>query len=211
VFFQRYQALQLLISLTLLIVISPFFDDAQGTAQLVLHLLFSLQLVSVVYVAAGSGRQLFIGVLLAGAWLVLRWSSLFAQIETAELISDFALVCINVYAVGVSLKRIITAKEVALDVIFGSAAVYLLLAVTWAVVFGIIEQLAPGSFALKDSASGGRWIQFLYYSLVTQSTLGYGDVTPISPVAQIWSALEATLGVFYLGILVARLVSIYRS
>ena len=110
-FFQRYQALQLLISLTLLIVISPFFDGAQGTAQLVLHLLFSLQLVSVVYVAAGSGRQLFIGVLLAGAWLVLRWSSLFAQIETAELISDFALVCINVYAVGVSLKRIITAKE----------------------------------------------------------------------------------------------------
>ena len=191
--------------------ISPFFDDPQGTAQIVLHLLFSLQLLSVVYVAAGGGRQLFIGVLLAGAWLILRWSSLFAELATAKLISDVALVCINVYAVGVSLKRIITAREVGLDIIFGSAAVYLLLAVTWAVIYGIVEQLAPGSFALKESASGGQWIQFLYYSLVTQTTLGYGDVTPISPVAQVWSALEATLGVFYLGILVARLVGISRA
>ncbi len=210
-FFGRFKALQLLISLTLLIVISPFFDGPGETAPLVLTILFSLQLVSVVYVAAGGGRQLFIGMLLAGAWLVLRWSSLFAQIETAELISDVALVCINIYAIGVSLKRIIMAKEVVLDIIFSSAAVYLLLAVTWAVVYGIIEQLAPGSFALKEASSGGRWIQFLYFSLVTQSTLGYGDLSPISPVAEIWSALEATLGVFYLGILVARLVSIYRA
>ncbi len=119
--------------------------------------------------------------------------------------------CFNIYAIGVSLKRIIMAKEVVLDIIFSSAAVYLLLAVTWAVVYGIIEQLAPGSFALKEASSGGRWIQFLYFSLVTQSTLGYGDLSPISPVAEIWSALEATLGVFYLGILVARLVSIYRA
>ncbi len=91
------------------------------------------------------------------------------------------------------------------------AQIALARASTWAVVYGIIEQLAPGSFALKESASGGRWIQLLYYSIVTQTTLGYGDVTPLSPVAQIWSALEATLGVFYLGILVARLVSIYRA
>ncbi len=210
-FFRRYKALQLLISLTLLIVISPFFDETQETAALVLTILFSLQLVSVVYVATGGRHQLAIGALLAGAWLVLRWSSFFAEIETAELVSDVALVCFNIYAIGVSLKRIITAKEVVLDIIFGSAAVYLLLAVTWAVVYGIIEQLAPGSFALKESASGGRWIQLLYYSFVTQTTLGYGDVTPLSPVAQIWSALEATLGVFYLGILVARLVSIYRT
>ncbi len=46
---------------------------------------------------------------------------------------------------------------------------------------------------------------------MTSRLSGYGDVTPLSPVAQIWSALEATLGVFYLGILVARLVSIYRT
>ncbi len=210
-FFRRYKALQLLISLTLLIMISPFFDEPRGTAAPVLTILFSLQLLSVVYVATSGGRQLAIGALLAGAWLVLRWSSFFAEIETAELVSDVALVCFNIYAIGVSLKRIITAKEVVLDVIYGSAAVYLLLAVTWAVVYGIIEQLAPGSFALKESASGGRWIQLLYYSFVTQTTLGYGDVTPLSPVAQIWSALEATLGVFYLGILVARLVSIYRA
>ncbi len=210
--FGRFKALQLLISLTLLIVISPFFDGPRGTAPLGLTILLSLLLVSVIYVATGGGsRQLAIGALLATAWLVLRWSSLLNEFTTGELISDVVLVCFNIYAIGVSLKRIIMANEVVLDIIFGSAAVYLLLAVTWAVVYGIIEQLAPGSFALKEASSGGRWIQFLYFSLVTQSTLGYGDLWPISPVAEIWSALEATLGVFYLGILVARLVSIYRA
>ncbi len=169
-------------------------------------------LVSVIYVATGGGGcQLAIGAFLATAWLVLRWSSFFTEFTMGELLSDIVLVCFNIYAIGVSLKRIIMEKEVVLDIIFGSAAVYLLLAVTWAVVYGIIEQLAPGSFALKEASSGGRWIQFLYFSLVTQSTLGYGDLSPISPVAEIWSALEATLGVFYLGILVARLVSIYRA
>ena len=59
--FRSVKALQLLLTLTLLIVISPFFDESSESAARVFALLFSLQLVSVVYVAAGSGRQLAIG------------------------------------------------------------------------------------------------------------------------------------------------------
>jgi voltage-gated potassium channel Kch len=53
--------------------------------------------------------------------------------------------------------------------------------------------------------------QFLYFSLTTLTTLGYGDITPLSPFAQIWSTLEAVVGTLYIALLVARLVGMYQS
>ena len=54
------------------------------------------------------------------------------------------------------------------------------------------------------------WNELLYFSLVTLTTLGYGDITPLGAVARIWSALEALVGTLYLAVLISRLVGIYR-
>ena len=74
----------------------------------------------------------------------------------------------------------------------------------------MLETLSPGSFTNVGPMETITSNQFLYYSLTTITTLGYGDITPATPFARIWSTMEAVTGVFYMAVLVARLVSLYR-
>ena len=96
--------------------------------------------------------------------------------------------------------------------LYESACVYLLLGLFWGTLYSFIEHLSPGSFHL-DPALADRhldWSDFLYHSFVTLTTLGYGDLVPVAPMARSLTLLEAVVGVFYVTALVARLVSIYK-
>ena len=93
----------------------------------------------------------------------------------------------------------------------GAIAAYLLLAVFFAYVYGLIEYVYPGSLRFPEGMAGGKGELhqgFLYFSVVTITTLGYGDITPIHPWARSAVMLEAIIGPLYLAILVARLVSL---
>ena len=88
------------------------------------------------------------------------------------------------------------------------------LAVSWAYVFTLIHVVFPTSFegiAGPTTEAHAKAIQFLYYSFVTLTTLGYGEITPASPVAQTLAYMEAVTGQFYLTILVAALVGMLLS
>ena len=86
------------------------------------------------------------------------------------------------------------------------SVVYLLMAMMWALLFRLVNDLQPGSFAMAESHMQGSRLLFFYYSFVTITTLGYGDITPVTDVAKSFSFLEAIVGQIYLVVLVARLV-----
>jgi uncharacterized membrane protein len=90
-------------------------------------------------------------------------------------------------------------------VIMGGICVYLLMGFLWAFVFTILESVQPGSFQMPEGLEAGL-SSFSYYSFVTITTLGYGDVTPVSNPARSLALLEAILGQLYIAILIARLV-----
>lgn len=102
---------------------------------------------------------------------------------------------------------------VTLNLILGAINVYLMLGIGFALVFTLIENLLPGSFTgleglviMPDQVSG-----FVYYSFITMTTLGYGDISPVKPHAMTASYLLAIIGQLYLAIFVARLVSLYMT
>jgi len=107
--------------------------------------------------------------------------------------------------------------SVTVDTIAGAVCVYLLLAVIWALMFSLMELTHPGSFQsngqMLASAHRHRAVgtELLYLSVVTLSTLGYGDVLPFSPQARMLAAIEAIIGQLYLAVLIARLVGIEAS
>ncbi len=82
------------------------------------------------------------------------------------------------------------------------------LTLTWAITYMIVQWFDPRAFGGLDGAINLQ--QFLYFSLTTITTLGYGDITPVSPFARIWSTLEAVTGVLYVAVLIARFVSLYK-
>lgn len=105
---------------------------------------------------------------------------------------------------------IFRATEVMSDVLVAAASIYLVLGSGFAAIFALIEWLAPGSFAVASGAPI-NWQQLFYYSYVTLTTVGYGDITPQGFYAQSFAIFEAVIGVLYTVILLSRLVGLQSS
>jgi voltage-gated potassium channel Kch len=81
----------------------------------------------------------------------------------------------------------------------------------WAFIYTFLELVDPASFNIDLSRPEGYLLVFQYFSFVTITTLGYGDVTPVTEVAKAFAVLEAVVGQLYLVIIVAWLVGTYKS
>ncbi len=203
----------LLASLAVLLVLSPVTETV-GFGRIPLAVLFTLVLLATLRAATGHRRQVIIAASFAVPALVLSWTSEIWHIANLRIGADVLIICLLFFTVGIVLGRILSLKETDFDTLCGAISVYLLLGLTWAVSYRVIEMLAPGSFELGGpdfSTSWDHWNRFLYFSPTTLTTLGYGDITPLTPLARIWSVLEAVMGVLYIAVLIARLVSLYRD
>jgi hypothetical protein len=102
------------------------------------------------------------------------------------------------------LITLVSAPAANADALAGAVFGYFLLVVGWALFFQALETWSPGAFALV--ADGDPFTELLYFSLVTITTLGYGDISPVTPFARISAGLEAAMGTLYIAILIARIV-----
>ena len=126
------------------------------------------------------------------------------------LTTYFALIPFLGTVILVLVQYIFMAKTVTRDVLYAAISIYLLLGAIFVPIYGFVETLWPGSFI--DGAMPDRsvtWQQFIYYSYVTLTTMGYGDMLPISWWARSIASMEAVIGVLYLAIMMARLVGLY--
>jgi voltage-gated potassium channel len=116
-----------------------------------------------------------------------------------------------IFVICAILGYIFRRQEVDPDTIAGSIVVYLLMALTWAFLYRIVEIFEPGSFGFNNRVTELTPSEFRYFSLMTITTVGYGDVTPVGSIARGFAALEAVVGQLFLVILVSWLVGMYVS
>jgi len=130
------------------------------------------------------------------AWL-LAGNTLFTLLSLASLI-------LIVY------RQVSKEGPVSGHLVRGAIALYLLIAILFAFFYGLIETIAPGAFSMPASLAGGsvRGASFYYFSVVTLTTVGFGDITAVHPVARSLVMLEALIGQLYPAILIARLVTL---
>jgi hypothetical protein len=123
-----------------------------------------------------------------------------AWVELASLLS---LVLLFLVVLGQTFRS----GPITFHRIQGAVAAYVLLGVIWAVAYSLVWLRHPGAFSGPVRFDGGAR-GFLYFSFVTLTTVGYGDVLPVHPIARSLAMLEAVTGPLYLTILLARLVSL---
>ena len=206
---REYSFLVLLALLALFVLISPLIEIAElRRGPLV------IALAVVIIAAANAASDRMVQTATAGILAVFALTFNLIKLITAgslfEILGDLSAICLLGFTVTVILNRIVRLEATNLNVLSGAAAVYLLLALIWALSYRVIGELAPGAFKGLSPDQFDAWSQFLYFSLTTLTTLGYGDITPVNPFARIWATFEAVVGVLYVAILVARLVSLYR-
>ncbi len=207
------RSLTLLLTLLLFLLLSPFLEGHPIGDLVLIFSLYILLVASIVQLSAKRGLM-FVCVPLVVASMVLIlvshfYSSLFFRaINFALLALIFGIVSIGLFLYLGRTGSITSGR------IYGSVSLYLILAMFWFAVYNLINVLRPHSFL--EVGSGNSAIAhipratFLYFSLVTLTTLGYGDIVPISPPARIFAAMEAATGVLYIAITVARLVAAYQ-
>jgi voltage-gated potassium channel len=111
------------------------------------------------------------------------------------------------------LRKIVHDTVVTADTLYGAACIYLLIGITWALVYYVISRLEPGAFYVNATRSAdliGGWPSYVYFSFVTLSTVGYGDITPATQLVRSVVILQVITGVFYVAVLIGRLVDLYR-
>jgi len=121
----------------------------------------------------------------------------------------FLLFCFYLWAIWLAAKQVLFSGTVDANKIVGAICIYLLMGLIWAMMYLFIAQIIPGAFnGLEQVVWYDNFADVAYYSYVTLTTLGYGDITPVVPVARFLVYMEAVVGVFYMAILVASLIGV---
>ena len=157
-------------------------------------------------------RIFMLGLIPASLTVVFAVMGVVSGQEVFRLLMQVAAFAFCIVAIKYSLLEVFFSGDVDLNKLVGSVCIYLLLVVAWAIVYHSLELLTPGSFVgLSATTDLSRFDEFTYFSLVTITTLGYGDITPENLIAGIIAGLQATAGVFYTAVLVASLVGDFLS
>lgn len=208
--------LGLLVWFIIFFLVTPLFRGFVGT--MLIQISFSFMLLFTVFTLSGSKKAMIIGGIVALISSSANSYNLYMDTFTTELIALTTSLGFVTFTTAYLFHRVFLIKHVEVNLIFGAVCVYILLAILWALLYGIIELLSPGSFLnvfpLFDPQSQNSEVMslkfhaFLYYSFITQTTLGYGDITPLTPIARNFASIQAMMGVFYMAILVGGLISL---
>jgi len=153
-----------------------------------------------VFLSLGLAIPMFAGV----------WSNYWLENTNIQMASQIFGVLFVAFTISRLIRFIFGKNEVTTEVIFAAVVVYLLMAITWAFLYLLLEFFRPGSIAFPFEQNLD-FFNFLYFSCVTITTLGYGDVLPLSQQASALAILEAITGQMYLVVVVAWLVGMYVS
>jgi voltage-gated potassium channel len=119
------------------------------------------------------------------------------------------LFCFYMWAIWLAGKQVLFTGAVDANKIVGAICLYLLMGLIWALMYMFIAQAIPGAFnGVEQLIWYDNFADVAYYSYVTLTTLGYGDISPVAPIARFLVYMEAVVGVFYMAILVASLIGV---
>ncbi|MHC4309100.1 MAG: ion channel [Planctomycetota bacterium] len=194
----------LLISITLTLALRPFLEGFIGI-RLLMDIFVTAILMSGLYAASRKRYLFYIGLLIAFPALAVRWSSYFVEVPSSFIVRHVFGAIFFTFLVVLILHYLSKEKKITADVIAGAICGYLLIGLMWASFYSVLEALQPGSFQVPEHLSTDS-SYFTYYSYVTLTTLGFGDIIPMTNQARSLSVLESVTGPVYLAVTVARLV-----
>jgi len=202
-----------LVALGLFIVAVPFVEALPG-GELINSGLLTLVLISGVLVLRARRGTLVLAMVLVVPGLVARWINYFRP-DLIPPAVHLVLGMLFLVLVAVQFMRfILRSPRVTAQVLEAGISTYLVFGLLWTMAYILVGRLWPDAFAFSSEPSAGRLMNAsnaLYYSFVTLTTMGYGDILPVSRVARMLAITEATTGVLYMSVLIARLVGMYST
>jgi hypothetical protein len=206
----RVSAGRFLAALVLMLVASPFVEGLKQ-GQLYEAVLFTVVMCTGL-IASGSRRRLAFALAsfaLAAMWLNQLWPRV-----CPALIFILPGMAFLVVVTASLLRFVLRAKKVDAEVLCAGISVYLILGLLWGLAYTLVAQVDPNAFSFSTPSQVAATMSgftSIYFSFTTLATLGYGDITPVTNVARMLAMLEAMTGTLFVGVMIARLVSLYSG
>jgi hypothetical protein len=202
------RAFVLLFALFLNILVSGF--DWQW--DLLPFLLRTFIVLAAIYMTADNKQHLIIGLFLGVPSLLLLFLTRGDQFEVLDWITYAVVLCLYLFIIRLMLGQIFNARTITIDTIGMALCTYIMIGSTWVLFYTPVLAFDAAAFSQPIGIAEGDAMHTLtYYSFVTLTTLGYGDISPVSKIARSLSIMEALTGTLFLAVLISRLVGSYRS
>ncbi len=189
-----------------MITVYPFLETT-GRGEFLFSIFFSVVLLNVVYTVSSRRRVFYLVIGLTLVTLIVDWVGNVIELPAEPLIRAFLNVALLGLVEVVILQDVLRAEKVTAEKVYGGVRVYLILGIQCAILFAALAAQDPSALNVPLE-SGHPMTQMLYFSFVTMTTLGYGDISAYSTSARALASVQALLGQLYLTVLVARLVAL---
>ena len=186
-----------------LLILGPILEQFVTIRKLI-DVFLTVIVLSMLYTITGKKRVFYFGWILAIIMLLSLWLKYYISYEVFATASMIVGALFTLLVTSQTLQFIMRSKTVTPEVVYAAMLVYFLMAQLWAMVYTFLDRINPASFNLPQGQ--GDFLLFEYYSFVTLTTLGFGDITPLTKVAKAFSVLEAVVGQLYLVVVVAWFV-----
>lgn len=203
----------LLAGLLLILIGWPAAQEIFGEVEgLYVQIAFTGLLITGLWSFHKSRRWFIAGIVLAAASAITTIVNAFAHGDLLVFATMAILIAFCAMSLLIALRQVLLTDDIDLNRLIGAICVYLLLGFMFGLIHILIAWLLPGSYAgISSPETNGEAVKYIYYSFVTLTTLGYGDITPVRPLAGAVTYIEAVFGVFYIAILVGTLIGLMLS
>jgi hypothetical protein len=208
----RYSLL-LLISLVVFLMLSAFVKEHHALGEGFLLISMYVALVASTLELSQKRSWRWPGAILAGMSMLVMLVHFLYPVHMIMVANWFFLAAVLGFVSAALFSYLGLGGSVTSGRLYGSVSLYILLGVFYYAIFNLIETVHRHSF-IETGLSASNEVtrhSLLYLSLITLTTLGYGDIVPVTPAARMIAAFEAMTGVLYIAITVARLVSAYQK
>lgn len=207
---EKNNFIYLTIGIVLLLFVSALADQFPELAGHQLVQAFSVINIAIgIYGFRTSSLFFRTGIGLVAAVVIIILTGMFMEELQLYYLHLLILFCFYLWAIWLAGKQILFDGKIDFNRIVGAICIYLLMGLIWAMMYLFIAQAVPGAFnGIEQMIWYHNFADVAYYSFVTLTTLGYGDISPVAPVAKFLVYMEAVVGVFYMAVLVASLVGI---
>ncbi|MDQ2995166.1 MAG: ion channel [Pseudomonadota bacterium] len=201
----------LLISILLILIVGPYLKENAVTNWLV-GLTSVCVIGGVIYSVKEKTRYLRLFIILALITLLLSFMDIFTENPSLHIASMSVFILFLLVSVIDLNYEIFNEVKITRDILYGSICGYFLIIILFGSLYLLLESVAPGSFHHSVNWESAEFThhQMYYYSTITITTLGYGDIVPVSVLAKSIAMIECITGVFYIAILVARLIGLQQ-
>jgi hypothetical protein len=203
----------LLLSLMMMIGVRPLLNEWIGAriwANVSTDIFFACALMSGLHALSGQPRQLRFSLLLVSTIIIFSALHYPLPIPAVDKIKLGLGAIFLVHMLIMIWTHIEMENEVTIDLIMAAACAYILLGMIWAYAYYFLESFHPGSFNIVENSTDDL-VDFNYYSFVTLTTVGYGDILAITRAARALSLFDAITGQRYLASMISRLVGLHAS